>query len=104
MSTGGNVPSQGVTVQEATSAKKRGDRSMGHPNGYVGKGTAGSRLKSAWRKWNSAQGAPKNMVTLKAFAVDVANGVTSMGPGHGIATKEEVMADSKTWLERKGLS
>ncbi len=43
MSTGGNVPTQGIVVSEATTEKKRGER------GRLGKGTPGSRVKSAWR-------------------------------------------------------
>jgi hypothetical protein len=43
MSTGGNVPTQGVDVQVATTEKKRNSA------GKVGKGSAGGRLKSSWR-------------------------------------------------------
>jgi hypothetical protein len=47
MSTGGNVPTQGVNVQTATTEKKRGNP------GKLGTGSAGSRLKSMWRKSGS---------------------------------------------------
>ncbi len=47
MSTGGNVPTQGIVISEATTEKKRGDR------GKLGKGTPGKRLKSLWRKFSA---------------------------------------------------
>lgn len=50
MSAGGNVPTQGFAVQEVTTARKRGDRSMGHPSNYVGKGTPGRNLKRRHRR------------------------------------------------------
>lgn len=76
MSTGGNVPAQGVDVQEATTEKKRNDA------GKVGKGTAGSRLKSAWRKAGGAK-------SLKEFA----RGWKSLSP--------KLMEDAQLWLLEK---
>jgi hypothetical protein len=44
-----SVPAQGVNIQEATTAKKRGSP------GILGKGTPGSRLKSHYQE-GAAQG------------------------------------------------
>lgn len=89
MSTGGNVPAQGFAVQEATTAKKRGDRSMGHPNGYVGKGTTSSRLKSRHRRDMKIT---KQKVGLREYARRLASDKTA---------PEEDVEDAKAWLQRK---
>jgi hypothetical protein len=47
VSTGGNVPTQGIVVSEATTEKKRGER------GRLGKGTPGSRVKSLWSNFGA---------------------------------------------------
>ncbi len=77
MSTGGNVPSQGVVVQDATTAKKRGAR------GNLGEGTPGSRLKGSWKaaKRDSFKGSLREYARSQAkLGVD----------------------DAKTWLLSKG--
>lgn len=77
MSTGGNVPNQGVVVQEATTAKKRGDR------GQLGDGSPGGRLKAAWRSG-------KSKLSLRAWIRDVS---TKQVP--------DLAEDAKLWLESK---
>lgn len=52
MSTGGNVPTQGVALDEATTKKKRGDR------GILGKGTPGKRLKAQWHTARASKEGP----------------------------------------------
>jgi hypothetical protein len=96
MSTGGNVPSQGAVVQEATSAKKRGDRSMGHPNGYVGKGTAGRNLK---RRHRRDMKVTKQRISLCEYAKRLA----SEKPDPRLERQVEDVGFATTWLERKGL-
>lgn len=81
----GSVPTQGVSVQAATSERKRGQR------GDVGKGTPGKRLKSAWRRWRPArqQDAGKS---LRQFARLIA-----------ISTNDILQGDAQRWLASKGL-
>lgn len=55
MSSGGNVPTQGVSVAEATSEKKRNNR------GTLGDGTRSQQMKRMWKKSGSN-------LSLKGFA------------------------------------
>lgn len=91
MSTGGNVPTHGINVQEATTAKKRGDR------GALGKGTPGSRLKSAHRKFSNGK-----YVSLRVFAHALVTG-TMVATSNGLPKSDEIKADAKAWLANKGL-
>ncbi len=78
MSTGGNVPAQGVQLP---AAPKRGAR------GNVGEGTRSTRLKAYWRK--QAKDLP-----LRAFIKNLA--------GHkGEGAIQELVGDAKAWLMAK---
>jgi hypothetical protein len=77
MSTGGNVPTQGVAVQAATTEKKRGSRCQGKPTGFTyGKGRPGLNLRRMYRKelklWQPKGTYPYKSV--KAFARHLAKG------------------------------
>ena len=52
------VPAQGVSIE----ILRRGSR------GQLGPGTRSDRVKGLWRRWNAAQGAPKHMLALRAWA------------------------------------
>ncbi len=82
MSAGGNVPTQGVVVQAATTEKKRNSA------GKVGKGSAGGRLKSLRKR--EAPDLP-----LRAFVRHVA-GYRGTDPGGATAAE-----DAKFWLSTK---
>lgn len=93
MSTGGNVPAQGVSIQEATTAKKRGTRSMGKPTGFTfGKGTPSKRLKSDWK----SRGKSGSLATSLRDHVKKLAGYKSTDP-------DEVLlaTDAKGWLAVK---
>lgn len=92
MNSSGVPTSQGVTIADATTAKKRGTRSEGKPTGYTfGKGTAGKRLKSAWKK-------SKTKESLLTFA----RGLVKSGVKAATSDGDSPAQDAKTWLERKG--
>ncbi len=81
MSTGGNVPTQGVNV---TAEKKRGSA------GQEGNGTAGKRLKRAWR--NRLEAASTSPVSLLSFVRQVAK----------LKNEDaELAEDAKFWLSCK---
>ena len=95
MSTGGNVPQQGVVVQEATTQKKRGAR------GTLGKGTPGKRLKAGWRsaKKDSFKGSLRDYVRAqeKLGVEDALSWLASKGGG----TPEQKSARRQRIRERR---
>jgi hypothetical protein len=91
MSITGNVSIQSAAIEATISERKpKGSRAMGHPDNYVGKGTAGSRLKTAHRVYKKHS---REQISLRKFASMVAR-VPEMG--------EKLSDDAQTWLEQKG--
>lgn len=75
----GTVPTQGIVVGEATTAKKRGHR------GDLGDGTPGSRLKARWK-------AAKSKVSFRSW---LRAELKTKGPAHVDSM------DIVTWLDSK---
>jgi len=77
MSTGGNVPAQGVQLP---ATPKRG------PRGNIGEGTPGTRLKSAWRRARKEKESPFKG-SLRSFVKKFSDGYLA--------------DDAKSWLMSK---
>ncbi len=83
MSTGGNVPQQGVNIEQATTAKKRGHR------GELGIGSPGKQLKGMHRKVLKTSGRD---ISLREFARQLASNKQSA---------DEDVKVAQTWLLSK---
>lgn len=77
--------------REQPPQRKRGNR------GEIGDGTRSGRVKTAWRSAMRQAGAPKNMTSLRQFAVDVMKG--RKAPGYEVS--DELRTDIAGWLEVK---
>lgn len=89
------VPTQGIVVSEATTAKKRGDRSMGHANGYVGKGSVSLNMR---RRHRADMKKSKQYVSLREYVRQLAK---RDAPENTMLAED--VASAKEWLKRKGI-